>query len=56
MTLLSHAGMSHQRPEFGIERGDGRRARRSPSTEEVVAAHPFCNLMHFRKDRRQGER
>ncbi len=49
MELLSHAGMSHERPDFGIKSVtvDGREIAVS---EEVVASHPFCNLLHFRKD------
>ena len=49
MELLSHAGMSHERPDFGIATVaiDGKEVAVS---EEVVASHPFCNLLHFRKD------
>jgi poly(3-hydroxybutyrate) depolymerase len=48
MELLSNAGMSHDRPDFGIaavtiEGG------KVDVTEEVVASHPFCQLLHFRK-------
>jgi poly(3-hydroxybutyrate) depolymerase len=49
MELLSHAGMSHERPDFGIRKavvGDGEVA----VDEEIVATHPFCDLVHFRKD------
>jgi poly(3-hydroxybutyrate) depolymerase len=48
MELLSHAGLSHRRPDFRID---------SVSIdneivevhEEVAGSHPFCNLIHFRK-------
>jgi len=49
MELLSNAGMSHDRPNFGInsiEIGD----KKVAVTEEVVASRPFCNLLHFRKE------
>src|SRR5205085_127497 len=49
MELLSNAGMSHDRPEFGIRKvvvgGE-----EVGVTEEVVASHPFCRLLHFRKE------
>jgi poly(3-hydroxybutyrate) depolymerase len=49
MELFSHAGMSHVRPDFRIPAilVDG-----APVAvrEEVVASHPFCNLVHFRKE------
>lgn len=49
MELLSHAGMSHERPDFRIRSitSDGKEIA---VREEVVASHPFCNLLHFRKD------
>ena len=49
MELLSHAGMSHQRPDFRIEKVtiDGQEIA---VHEEIAASHPFCNLVHFRKD------
>jgi poly(3-hydroxybutyrate) depolymerase len=49
MELLSHAGLSHERPDFRIRSitSDGEEIAVS---EEVVASHPFCNLLHFRKD------
>src|ERR687888_632078 len=49
MELLSNAGMSHGRPDFGISSiriGH----KEIVVTEEVVASHPFCDLLHFRKD------
>jgi poly(3-hydroxybutyrate) depolymerase len=49
MELLSNAGMSHDRPDFGIRSVtiDGELVA---VTEEVVASHPFCKLLHFRKE------
>ena len=49
MELLSHAGMSHERPDFGIRSVtiDGKEITVS---EEIVVSEPFCNLLHFRKD------
>src|ERR1700751_4034748 len=49
MELLSNAGMSHDRPDFGICKvvigGED-----VGITEEVVGSHPFCQLLHFRKE------
>jgi poly(3-hydroxybutyrate) depolymerase len=49
MELFSHAGLSHERPDFRIDKltVDGNEVAVS---EEIVASHPFCNLLHFRKD------
>ena len=49
MDLLSHAHLSHRRPDFGIKsvRIEGQEIG---VIEETVASHPFCNLIHFRKD------
>src|SRR5579862_4259938 len=47
--LISRAGLSHQRPDFGIREvrvGDATVAVR----EETVEATPFCGLLRFRKD------
>jgi len=54
MELLSNAGMSHDRPDFGIRNilVDG---EATTVAEEVVASHPFCNLLHFRKDTSRDE-
>ena len=49
MELLSNAGMSHDRPDFGI-RSITIDGEEIAVTEEVVASHPFCNLLHFRKE------
>lgn len=48
MTMLSHAGLTHVRPAFGIASVtvDGADV---PVTEEVAAVRPFCSLLHFRK-------
>jgi poly(3-hydroxybutyrate) depolymerase len=54
MELLSHAGLSHERPDFRIKSvtAEGREVAVS---EEIVASHPFCNLLHFRKDTTREE-
>jgi poly(3-hydroxybutyrate) depolymerase len=49
MELLSNAGMSHDRPDFGI-RAVTIEGKAIGVAEEVVASDPFCNLLHFRKD------
>jgi len=50
MELLSNAGMSHARPDFGI-RTVLIEGQEVAVTEEIAAADPFCNLLHFRKDK-----
>jgi poly(3-hydroxybutyrate) depolymerase len=54
MELLSHAALSHERPDFRIKSVlvDGAPVAVS---EEVVASHPFCNLLHFRKELNRDE-
>ena len=54
LELVSHAGLSHERPAFGIHavRVDGREIA---VAEQVVAARPFCSLVHFRKETRREE-
>jgi poly(3-hydroxybutyrate) depolymerase len=49
MELLSHAGLSHERPDFRIHKVtvDGEEVG---VHEQVVASNPFCNLLHFAKD------
>jgi poly(3-hydroxybutyrate) depolymerase len=49
MALFSHAGMSHERPDFRISSVvvDGAAVA---VREEVVTSHAFCNLVHFRKE------
>ena len=49
MELLSHAGLSHERPDFRIQKITIE-GRETAVREEVVASHPFCNLLHFRKE------
>jgi poly(3-hydroxybutyrate) depolymerase len=49
MELLSNAGMSHGRPDFGIASVTVAGAEVAVS-ERVVLSTPFCNLLHFRKD------
>jgi poly(3-hydroxybutyrate) depolymerase len=50
MELLSNAGMSHDRPDFGI-RTVLIEGHEVGVTEEIIASDPFCNLLHFRKDK-----
>jgi len=47
--MLGRAGMGHERPAFGIKSAaiDGRVVE---VVEEVTQRHPFCNLLHFRKE------
>jgi poly(3-hydroxybutyrate) depolymerase len=54
MELLSHAGLSHERPDFRIDAVtiDG---KQGAVRQETVASHPFCNLLHFRKDLARDE-
>src|SRR5216683_4124307 len=48
LNLFSRTRISHERPDFGIDRVvvDGAEIAVS---EEAVAVHPFCRLVHFRK-------
>lgn len=47
--LVARAGMWHERPAFGIKTVTiGGRVL--PVKEAVVARHPFCTLVHFRKE------
>ncbi|MCU0869555.1 MAG: polyhydroxyalkanoate depolymerase, partial [Burkholderiales bacterium] len=48
-TMLSHAGLTHQRPDFAIRSvvSDGREVA---VTEEATQVTPFATLLHFRKD------
>src|SRR5207302_5071495 len=48
LNLFSHTRLSHERAPFGIDRVAVDGAEIAVS-EEVVAAHPFCRLVHFRK-------
>src|SRR5271163_80791 len=47
--LVSRAGLSHHRPDFGIKEIaiDGVKVA---VHEEVISTSPFCTLLHFRKD------
>src|SRR5260370_55279 len=54
MELLSNAGMSHDRPEFGIGKVTVG-GEEVGVTEEVVASNPFCRLLHFRKEKTPDE-
>src|SRR5439155_5466229 len=48
LNLFSNTRISHERPAFGIDRVtiDGTEIAVS---EEAIAVHPFCRLVHFRK-------
>jgi len=47
--LIAHAGLSHRRPSFGIDRVVV--ADRSAAVREVaVHRTPFCTLLRFEKD------
>jgi poly(3-hydroxybutyrate) depolymerase len=47
--LLTRAGLTHERPAYGIERV--RAGNRDVAVrEEVIASTPFGTLLHFRKD------
>ena len=48
LNLFSHTHLSHERAPFGIDRVTVAGAEIAVS-EEVVAVHPFCRLLHFRK-------
>ncbi|HZU91656.1 MAG TPA: polyhydroxyalkanoate depolymerase [Stellaceae bacterium] len=54
MEMLSNAGMSHERPDFGI-RSVAIDGAEIAVSEEIVASHPFCKLLHFRKDKEGDE-
>jgi poly(3-hydroxybutyrate) depolymerase len=47
--LLARAGLSHDRPAFGIESVEVR-GREVSVCERVVDATPFATLLHFKKD------
>jgi poly(3-hydroxybutyrate) depolymerase len=48
LNLFSHTRLSHERPAFGIDRVSVEGAEIAVE-EEVVALHPFCRLLHFKK-------
>jgi poly(3-hydroxybutyrate) depolymerase len=54
LELLSNAGMSHGRPDFGI-RSVKIGGEDVAVIEETVASHPFCRLLHFRKEASREE-
>jgi poly(3-hydroxybutyrate) depolymerase len=47
--LLSHATATFARPEFRIDTTT-MRGQRVAVHEEIVVQHPFCRLLHFRKE------
>lgn len=47
--LVARAGMWHARPDFGI-RGTLVDGKAVPVEEVVALHHPFCSLLHFKKD------
>src|SRR5579883_911769 len=47
--MVARAGMWHERPDFGI-RGTCIGGRAVPVEEMAVMRHPFCTLLHFRKE------
>lgn len=49
LNLFSHSGLRHERAAFGIGKV-GIDGIETAVVEEVAAAHPFCRLLHFRKD------
>jgi poly(3-hydroxybutyrate) depolymerase len=49
LNLFSHSGLRHERPAFDIARVTIGNGADVAVSEEVVAAHPFCRLVHFRK-------
>ena len=48
LNLFSHTRLTHERAPFGIDRVTVDGAKIAVS-EEVVAVHPFCRLLHFKK-------
>jgi poly-beta-hydroxyalkanoate depolymerase len=48
MDLMSRTRITHERPAFGIDRVTIAGAEIAVS-EEAVALHPFCRLVHFKK-------
>src|SRR5437868_14796094 len=49
LNLFSNTRISHERPAFGIDRVMVGGIEVAVS-EEAVALHPFCRLVHFRKE------
>ena len=54
MRLFSDTRLSHERPAFGIDRVSVEGAEIAVS-EEAVALHPFCRLVHFKKAAVRGQ-
>ena len=54
MNMLSHAGISHEHPPFGIDHVTIDDAA-VPVSEEIAVSTPFCDLLHFRKDGNQDQ-
>ncbi|HXP32239.1 MAG TPA: polyhydroxyalkanoate depolymerase [Stellaceae bacterium] len=51
--MMARAGMWHDRPVFRIHLAEVA-GHRVAVREEVVRRHPFCNLLHFRKEAIDG--
>lgn len=47
--LLSRAGISHRRPDFGIAQTTVA-GKKVAVQEKTILRSPFCSLLHFRKD------
>src|SRR5277367_6336440 len=47
--MLARAGISHDRPPFGLTETSVA-GRKVSVTEEVRDRTPFCSLLHFKKD------
>jgi poly(3-hydroxybutyrate) depolymerase len=52
--MLSHAGLSHERPDFAVA-SVRIGAAEVAIKEEVVVSAPFCRLLHFRKETPRDE-
>lgn len=47
--VVTLAGLSHERPPFGIDKVPVR-GKNASVNEEVIETTPFCSLVHFKKD------
>jgi len=47
--MVARAGMGHERPDFGIKSVEIS-GKIVAVSETVVARHPFCTLLHFKKE------
>jgi poly(3-hydroxybutyrate) depolymerase len=54
LNLFSHTHLSHERAPFGID-GVSIDGAEVAVSEEVVAVHPFCRLLHFKKAAALGQ-